>query len=100
MTAAEFLFALGFTLWLLVCSITAAVKGRGLGWGVAAAFLPPLYLVLLKLRPRPDGKPPRVRCPLCKLGWVPLDRLPRVCSGCGETVSHVQLQDEIHKDTI
>ena len=98
MTAVEILLAVLFALWLMICAITATMKGRGLGWCVAAALLPPLYLVLLKMKPKKPTSPERARCPLCRMGWVPLDRLPRVCSGCGEEISHAVLQKETHKD--
>ena len=100
MTLLEILLAVAWALWCMVCVITAAVKGRGLGWGVTATFIPPLYVVLLRLDPVQGKSPERVRCPLCKMGWVPLERLPRVCSGCGEEISHAVLQKEIHKDMV
>jgi hypothetical protein len=100
MTLTELLIGLGYTLWLMVCALTAVVKGRGLGWAVAASLFPPLWLVLLWLKPGNARYPTRERCPLCHCGWVPLDRLPRICSGCGKEVTHVQLQDEMHRDML
>ncbi len=98
MSALEIVLAVAFVLWLMVCSLTAVSKGRGLGWGVAAAMFPPLFLALLFLRPVASKKSERVRCPLCRMGWVTLDRLPRVCSGCGEEVPYHVIQKEMHKD--
>ena len=98
MTTLEILLFIAWALWWMVCVITAVTKGRGLGWGVATAFFPPLFLLLLRLEPRAGGPPARARCPLCKMGWVPLDRSPRRCSGCGEEISHAVLQKELHKD--
>jgi len=97
-TTTELLLGLGYTLWLMVCAAIAMMKGRGLGWGVAASLFPPLLLVILWRRPGRARYPTRERCPLCRTGWVPLDRLPRVCSGCGKEVTHAQLQDEMHRD--
>jgi len=97
-TTLEILLFVAWALWWAVCMITAVAKGRGMGWGVATALFPPLYLLLLRLEPGTDKAPTRARCPLCKLGWVPLDSLPRVCSGCGKEISHAVLQDELHKD--
>ena len=98
MSVLEIILVVVVLLWLMICTLTAAVKGRGMGWGITAWLLPPLYLVLVRSRARPGAKPERARCPLCKLGWVPLDRLPRVCSGCGQEISLAVLQKETHKD--
>ena len=99
MTALEMVLFGVWLLWWIVCMLTAALKGRGLGWGVAAALLPPLYVVLLLTKTR-ETKPERVRCTRCKLGWVNLERLPRVCSGCGEEIPLAELQTEMHKDML
>ena len=86
MSVYEILLGVGFACWLAICAITAAWKGRGLGWGVLAALVPPLLVVLLLLPTRASQKPERVRSPNCSLGWVRVDRLPRVCSGCGKEI--------------
>jgi len=98
MSGLEITLFVVWAVWWGVCCITAAAKGRGLGWGVAAALLPPLYIVLLLLSPVKPTRSERVRCPRCRLGWVPLGRPTNTCTGCGEVIPHAELQDEMHKD--
>lgn len=98
MSPLEILLAAAYVIWLAVCVVTATLKGRSMAWGVLASLLPPLYLVLLWLRPVEGKAPPRERCPLCRMGWVVIDRRPWVCSGCGKEVTWSQLQGEMHRD--
>ena len=98
MSTSETVLGLGYVVWVLVCMVTALAKGRGLGWIVLAALVPPLYVVLVLLPAKKPSSPPRVRCPDCRLGWVRLDRLPRTCSGCGEEIPLARLQAEIQRD--
>ena len=98
MSGLEITLFVAWTLWWGVCCITAVVNGRGLGWGVAAALVPPLYLVLLRPASGTPKRAERVRCPRCRMGWVPLERMPHTCTGCGAEIPHAELQKEMHKD--
>lgn len=98
MTFLEIALYFGWALWWAVCFITAGVKDRSMGWAVAAALVPPVYVVLLFLRQGAPGKPERIRCPSCRLGWVRIDVAPRICSGCGQEITHLDVLRELERD--